>query len=82
MLQRQSWDCGIAALEMVLRACGREARWGESKEAFPGEKPPWTIDLAYLLHDSAPDLNFAFSTAQACAPEEHKDLDFYAAQFR
>jgi Guanylylate cyclase len=49
VLQRQTWDCGLACVSMVLSLFYRPSPSLESLETLCGTQSVWTIDLAYLL---------------------------------
>jgi hypothetical protein len=76
--QRFSWDCGLACVEMSLRALGPRPAASSVMDATP--RTVWTIDLLLLLEQELKGANkLRYSTA--CAgppPPSHFELSFYA----
>ena len=67
--QRFNWDCGLACILMALDAAdeldARERISGDLEKVCQNEgfgHSTWTIDLAYLLKNYAPQLKFSYTT--------------------
>ncbi|KAG8467122.1 hypothetical protein KFE25_000438 [Diacronema lutheri] len=77
--QRFSWDCGLACVEMVLRALGDETSPAKL-HAQAGTASVWTIDLAFLL--AAHCVPCTYRTSQlGCNPNFARE-GFYAERLR
>jgi len=80
VLQKRSWDCGVACVQMILSFVGRP-RTFEELSAVLGATSVWTIDLVYLLRTFEFPFPCLFCTATVGAEESHSSLDFYKAEF-
>jgi len=75
VLQKYSWDCGLACVQTLLRACGAPGYESLYSMVTPGNL--WTIDLAFLLWKFGVD--FSYCTTCIGVNIDHSNLDFYAA---
>jgi len=58
--QKETWDCGIACVEMILQYA--KGKYGDRSNLISTVKTKsiWTIDLAFLLREL--DISFRFYT--------------------
>jgi hypothetical protein len=78
--QRESWDCGVACVQMVLGVLGGEDANPSRRLLFPriAGSSTWSIDLAYLLSEYGVDAQYL--TANPAIDEDaYKSNSFYAA---
>lgn len=80
VLQKYSWDCGIAAVEMALRwatqSDGAPAAWEEIFDQI-GSKRIWSIQLVQSLLHLNDRMHVAFATTSFGVDPGLGDLSFY-----
>jgi len=76
--QQYNWDCGIACVAMILKACGQTPAWDDLIHSV-GTESVWTIDLAILLHNRS--IKFLFITKLAGVEQNHGHFTFYKDHF-
>ncbi|CAG8728446.1 15225_t:CDS:2, partial [Acaulospora morrowiae] len=81
VLQEDSFDCGLACVCMILKALGfvNLNLWEVRNKVIVSSI--WTIDLAFLLRNYLPELDFTFYTAYAGARVQYKNDKFYRSSF-
>ncbi|KAJ8602679.1 hypothetical protein CTAYLR_004648 [Chrysophaeum taylorii] len=67
---RETWDCGIACLQMVTGASWEEVL------GRCGTRSIWTVDLAQVLHGL--EVRFVFATKTLGCDPAYKRLPFYS----
>lgn len=78
--QLHRWDCGLACLEMALRARGIEEGTSSAElRRLCKSDSVWTIDLAYILRHFGVDSSFSTLTLGARA--EYGEQPFYRQHF-
>lgn len=75
--QSYSWDCGLACVEMALRARGLTVTVGELRRLCDTDSV-WSIDLSYLLRRFGVDLTYY--TITTGVREEYQQQEFYRKQ--
>lgn len=75
--QSYSWDCGLACVEMALRARGIAVSNGELRGVCDTDSV-WSIDISYLLRRYSVD--FTYYTITAGVREEYQQQEFYRKQ--
>jgi hypothetical protein len=78
--QRYTWDCGLACVEMIIRALiHADEHVHEVLTRVCPTKSVWTIDLAYALNRLG--IQFIFYTVQLEADPSYQNQTFYAGLF-
>lgn len=77
--QSYNWDCGLACVEMVLRALDVPCTAAHLREQA-STRSVWTIDLAFLLESYGVATRY-YTSQIGCNPE-YETLGFYSARLR
>lgn len=82
--QRFNWDCGLACILMALDAAdeleAKDRISSDLEKVCQNEgfgHSTWTIDLAYLLKNFAPQLKFSYTTITIGVDQSYMNQEFY-----